>query len=205
MTFLLSLRMPGKRSWIALLRSMPLLTAFSRFVAMKSSDSATMVLSTVLGPEIDCEPPTARNSNLLPVKANGLVRLRSPACRGSLGKTDTPTSMKPPCLVLLAWPFSSWSITSWSWSPRNTDRMAGGAMEDLHGQHLVVGGQVGVLEERRDLVLAGGDLVVPGLDRHAQLEQLGLAVGHAGQHALVDGAEVLVLQFLALGRRGAEE
>src|SRR5437764_11740872 len=94
---------------------------------MWSSDSATMVLSTVLGPEIDCEPPTARNSNLLPVKANGLVRLRSPACRGSLGNTDTPTSMKPPCLVLLAWPFSSWSITSWSWSPRNTDRMAGGA------------------------------------------------------------------------------
>ena len=56
-----------------------LATAFSRLVAMKSSDSATMVFSTVLGPAIDCEAPTARNSNLLPVKANGLVRLRSPA------------------------------------------------------------------------------------------------------------------------------
>ncbi len=70
---------------------------------------------------------------------------------------------------------------------------------------LVVGGEVGVLEDRRDLVLAGGDLVVPGLDRHAQLEQLRLEVGHAGDDALGDGAEVLVLQLLALGRRGAEE
>ena len=61
--------------------------AFSSLVAMKSSDSATMVLSTVFGPAIDCDAPTARNSNLLPVKANGLVRLRSPASRGSFGST----------------------------------------------------------------------------------------------------------------------
>ncbi len=79
---------------------------------MKSSDSATMVFSTVLGPAMDCEPPTARNSNLLPVKANGLVRLRSPASLGSLGSTLTPISMKPPCLVDLAPPFSSWSMMS---------------------------------------------------------------------------------------------
>ena len=32
-----------------------------------------------------------------------------------------------------------------------------------------------------------------------------LAVGHAGQHALGDGAEVLVFQFLSLGRLGAEQ
>ncbi len=42
---------------------------------------------------------TARNSNLLPVKANGDVRLRSPASRGSLGSTDTPMSRSPPALV----------------------------------------------------------------------------------------------------------
>ena len=34
-----------------------------------------------------CDEPTARNSNLLPVNANGLVRLRSPASRGSFGST----------------------------------------------------------------------------------------------------------------------
>ena len=81
---------------------------------MKSSDSATMVLSTVFGPAMFCEAPTARNSNLLPVKANGLVRLRSPASRGSLGSTETPVSIRPPCLVLLAPPFSICSMTSLS-------------------------------------------------------------------------------------------
>ena len=41
---------------------------------------------------------TARNSNLLPVNANGLVRLRSPASRGSFGSTRTPVSSSPPLL-----------------------------------------------------------------------------------------------------------
>ena len=83
--------------------------------------------------------------------------------------------------------------------------LVGDPPHDLHDQHAVVGGEVGVLEDRGDLVLAGGDLVVPRLDRHAELEQLGLGLGHAGQDALGDGAEVLVFQLLALGRLGAEE
>ncbi len=69
----------------------------------------------------------------------------------------------------------------------------------------MIGGEIRVLEDRRDLVLARGDFVVPRLDRDAQLEQLRLAVGHARQHALGDGAEVLVFQLLALGRHGAEQ
>ena len=47
------------------------------------------------------EPPTARNSNLLPVKANGLVRLRSPASLGSLGRTITPVSNSAALLAAL--------------------------------------------------------------------------------------------------------
>ena len=39
--------------------------------------SARMVLRTVLAKAMDWEAPTMRNSNLLPVKAKGLVRLRS--------------------------------------------------------------------------------------------------------------------------------
>ena len=70
---------------------------------------------------------TARNSNLLPVKANGLVRLRSPASRGSFGSTRTPVSSSPPCLVDLAPPFSICSKMSVSMSPRKIDRIAGGA------------------------------------------------------------------------------
>jgi hypothetical protein len=37
---------------------------------------------------------------------------------------------------------------------------AGDALERLHDEHVVVGGDVGVLEDRGELVLAGGDLVV---------------------------------------------
>ena len=59
------------------------------------------MLSTVFGPAIENDEPTARNSNLLPVKANGMVRLRSPASRGSFGSTLTPISMNPPCLRAL--------------------------------------------------------------------------------------------------------
>ena len=39
--------------------------------------SATAALSSTIGNAIDCDEPTARNSNLLPVNANGDVRLRS--------------------------------------------------------------------------------------------------------------------------------
>jgi hypothetical protein len=72
---------------------------------------------------------TARNSNLLPVKANGLVRLRSPASRGSFGSTLTPMSRMPPDLVAVfaGAAFSTCSKMSVSWSPRKIEMMAGGA------------------------------------------------------------------------------
>ena len=41
----------------------------------------------------------------------------------------------------------------------------------LHRDLLVVGPDVRLLEDRRELVLAGGDLVVAGLDRDAELER----------------------------------
>ena len=69
----------------------------------------------------------------------------------------------------------------------------------------MVGGDVGVLEDRRDFVLARRDLVVPGLDRHADLVQLALDVHHERQDAVGDGPEVLILELLALGGLGAEE
>ena len=81
----------------------------------------------------------------------------------------------------------------------------GHALHGLHDQHVVVGRDVGVLERDGDLVLRRRDLVVPGLDRHAQLVQLGLGLEHAGQDPLGDRAEVMVLHLLALGRLGAEE
>ena len=69
----------------------------------------------------------------------------------------------------------------------------------------MVGADVGVLEDRRDLVLVGRDLVVAGLDRHAELLQLALGVEHAGEDPLGDRAEVVVVELVALGRLGAEQ
>ena len=43
--------------------------------------------------------------------------------------------------------------------------------QHLHRHHLVIGGDVGVLEDRRDFELAGRDFVVPGLDRHADADR----------------------------------
>ena len=84
MTFLPSAMNLATTAWISALRFLPAATAFSSSVAMSSRLSATIVLRTTFGPAIDWLEPTARNSNLLPVKANGLVRLRSPASRGSV-------------------------------------------------------------------------------------------------------------------------
>ncbi len=78
-------------------------------------------------------------------------------------------------------------------------------LEDLHHELLVVRADVRVLEDRRDLVLRRGDLVVAGLDRHAELRQLALRVEHAGEHALGDRAEVVVVELVALRRLGAEQ
>ena len=78
-------------------------------------------------------------------------------------------------------------------------------LQHLHRQHLVVDADVRVLEDRRDLVLGRRDLVVAGLDRHAELGQLLLALEHVGQHALGDRAEVVVVELVALRRLGAEQ
>ena len=251
-----------------------------------------MVLSTVLGQAMLALEPTARNSNLLPVKANGEVRLRSPEWRGSFGSVLAPRSSVPPRMVRLGSPFSTCSRMSVSILPRKIEMIAGGAslaprrwslaaeaiearsrsawmstarmvahqehqelhvgvgvvlrieqvdarvgghrpvvvlaravdagerllvqqrleavarrhpLERLHDQHLVIAGDVARLEQRGDLVLARRHLVVPGLDRHAEPVELPLRLGHEREHARRDGAEVVVLELLALGRLGAEE
>ncbi len=83
--------------------------------------------------------------------------------------------------------------------------LLGDGLERRHQQLLMVGGDVGPLEHRRDLELAGRDLVVAGLGRDAELEQLTLGVHHEAQHPVGDGAEVVVVELLALGRLGAEQ
>jgi hypothetical protein len=67
-------------------------SAASTASTISSIASATIVLSTVFGSASEADDPSARNSNLLPVKANGEVRLRSPPCIGSDGSTEAPSS-----------------------------------------------------------------------------------------------------------------
>jgi len=81
----------------------------------------------------------------------------------------------------------------------------GHATQGLHHQHLVVGGDVGLLEDRRHLELPRGDLVVTGLHGHAEAVELPLHLAHEREHARGDGAEVVVLHLLALRGLGAEE
>ena len=76
---------------------------------------------------------------------------------------------------------------------------------DFHDDHLVIGGDVGVLEDRRDFILARRDFVVARLDRHADLVELGFRFVHERHHAVRDRPEVLIFELLALGRLGAEE
>ena len=78
-------------------------------------------------------------------------------------------------------------------------------LEHLHRELLVIGADVRVLEDRRDLVLSRRHLVVAGLDGHAQLGQLALRVHHEREHALGYRAEVVVVELVALGRLGAEQ
>ena len=73
------------------------------------------------------ERPGARNSKRFPVKANGLVRFRSPGSVGSTGRVSTPIVSVPFSLELVAPPLAIWSKTSVSWSPRKIEMIAGGA------------------------------------------------------------------------------
>ena len=61
------------------------------------------------------------------MKANGLVRLRSPGSVGRTGRVSTPISRVPFSCELVAPPLAIWSKTSVSWSPRKIEMIAGGA------------------------------------------------------------------------------
>ena len=78
-------------------------------------------------------------------------------------------------------------------------------LHHLHGQQVMVDGHVGGVVDGGQLVLAGGDLVVLGLGGDAQLPQSVVQLLHEGRDAGPQGAEVVLLQLLALGGRRAEE
>ena len=66
--------------------------------------SAAMVFNTTFGEEMESEEPTIRNSNLLPVKANGDVLFLSVASLNKSGSVLTPVFNVPPTLEWVASP-----------------------------------------------------------------------------------------------------
>ena len=81
----------------------------------------------MLGSASDWLEPRARNSNLLPVKANGEVRLRSPPCIGSGGSTGVPSPRNEPGVAGSPSPASIVSKILRSSAPRKIEMIAGGA------------------------------------------------------------------------------
>ena len=81
----------------------------------------------------------------------------------------------------------------------------GHLFHDLHGQLVVVGGQVRILEDGGQLMLGRRYFVVLGFRVNPQLPQLLVQILHEGGDTGLNGAEVMVLQLLALRRLGAKK
>ena len=112
-------------------------SAFSSSSANWQRDSATIVFIIKFGPAIDTDEPGMRNSNLLPVKANGDVLLRSVVSFGKFGRASTPTSIfSPPACLSYGTPSLMQSNIAVSSSPRKIDIIAGGASSPPRRQSL---------------------------------------------------------------------
>ncbi|MPM33496.1 hypothetical protein SDC9_80072 [bioreactor metagenome] len=81
----------------------------------------------------------------------------------------------------------------------------GYALHNLHGQLVVIRGDIGRRKDRGQLVLRGRNFVMLGLGQYAKLPELCIEVFHKGLYARFDGTEVMVFQFLPLGGAGAVE
>ena len=82
---------------------------------------------------------------------------------------------------------------------------AGYLFQRLHNNLIVVRRQVGLVVNRGQLMLGGSRLVVLGLGGHSQLPKFLIDFFHIRAHPLPDGSEIVIVQFLAFGRHGAEQ
>ena len=91
--------------------------------------------------------------------------------------------------------------SEWFFMEQHPEAMlAGHALHDRHEQHVVINGKIGFLENRCQLKLVRGHLVVARLGGDAQFERDNLQFAHEGCHALRDGTEIVVVHLLVLGR-----
>ena len=78
-------------------------------------------------------------------------------------------------------------------------------LHQLHGQQVVVDGNVGGVEDGSQLMLAGSNFVVLGLGGNAQLPQLFVQFLHKLGDLGTNDTEVVLFQLLTLGRGGTEQ
>ena len=83
--------------------------------------------------------------------------------------------------------------------------LSGDRAHKLHGQLVVVCGNVHGAVHRRKLMLPRRRLVVLGLRHNAQLPQLVVELLHEIVHTFFDRAEIVVVELLPLGRPRAEQ
>ena len=81
----------------------------------------------------------------------------------------------------------------------------GDLFHHLHGQLVVVSGDVDVGKHRGQFVLRGRGLVVLRAGEHAQFPEFLIQFAHEGGDARLQRAEVLVVHLLPLGGTGAKE
>ena len=149
-------------------------------------------------------PPAAGRECICTARITAAQNTRNWAfsCGLSPGSSRLPTP-EPPSDQLTCLPEPLMPANGFSCSRQAMPYFCATRCRVMHDHLLMIGGHVGVFVDRGDFVLGRSDFVVPRLDRHAQLEQLALGFQHAGQHALGNRAEVVVFEFLALGRLGA--
>ena len=103
----------------------------STFFLNAVSSLAIAVLSTIIASAQLSDEPTARNSNRLPVKANGEVRLRSVLSKSSVGICEMPLILKTffasKRMASSLFDAASLSSTAETCVPRKVEMMAGGA------------------------------------------------------------------------------
>ena len=78
-------------------------------------------------------------------------------------------------------------------------------LHHLHRELVLIGRNVDGRENGRELVLCGGDFVVLGLGEDPVPPEFFVELLHECRHTRLDGTEVVILEFLALGRLGAKQ
>ena len=73
-------------------------------------------------------------------------------------------------------------------------------LHDLHGELIVVGGDIGGGVDRGKLVLSRCDLVVFRLGQNAKLPEFGVEFFHICSNSRLDYSKIMIIHLLALGR-----